>query len=153
MPAISIVFASLVIVAAVTVAAHALPADAQAALQTQKEIYIATRRANGSRSAAVPVWFWWDAANQVLYTSTSPDAHKAKRIRKGSPVYVSVQGKDGPFFEGTAELVTDLQLVEHLGTEYANKYWIAWLGFFRPRPERVSAGKTVVVKVILKSSR
>jgi general stress protein 26 len=122
----------------------------QTALQTQKEIYIATRRADGSRSAAVPVWFWWDAAHQVLYTSTAPEAHKAKRIRKGSPVYVSVQGKDGPFFEGTAELVTDLQLVERLGKAYSQKYWIAWLGFFRPRPERVSAGKTVVVKVVLR---
>lgn len=122
----------------------------QTELQTQKEIYIATRRADGSRSAAVPVWFWWDAAQQVLYTSTAPDARKAKRIRKGSPVYVSVQGKDGPFFEGAAELVTDLQLVERLGAAYSEKYWIAWLGFFRPRPERVRAGKTVVVKVVLR---
>ena len=150
MSALSIALASLMIVAAVTAGAQALSADVQTALQTHKEIHIATRRANGSRSAAVPVWFWWDAANQVLYTSTSPEAHKAKRIRKGSPVYVSVQGKDGPFFEGTAELVTDLQLVEHVGAAYANKYWIAWLGLFRPRPERVRAGKTVVVKVVLK---
>ena len=150
MSGFSIAFASLMIVAVVTAGAQVLSADVQTALQTHKEIHIATGRANGSRSVAVPVWFWWDAANQVLYTSTSPEAHKAKRIRKGSPVYVSVQGKDGPFFEGTAEFVTDLQLVEHLGAEYANKYWIAWLGLFRPRPDRVSAGKTVVLKVVLK---
>ena len=150
MPALSIAFAGLLIVAVVTAGARMLPSDVQTVLQTQKEIHIATQRADGSRSVAVPVWFWWDAANQVLYTSTSPEAHKAKRIRKGSPVYVSLHGKGGPFFEGTAEFVTDLKLVEHLGTEYANKYWLAWLGFFRPRPERVSTGKTLVVKVVLK---
>jgi general stress protein 26 len=150
MPALSIAFTSLMIVAVVTAGAQALSADVQTALQTHKEIYVATRRANGSRSVAVPVWFWWDAADQVLYTSTSPEAHKTKRIRKGSPVYVSVQGKDGPFIEGTAEIVTDLKLVERLGAEYSNKYWIAWFGLFRPRPERVRTGKTVVVKVVLK---
>jgi general stress protein 26 len=153
MPAGSIAFVSLMMVVAVAAAAQALPADVQTALQTQKEVYIATRRADGARSAAVPVWFWWDARNQLLYTSTSPDAHKAKRIRKGSPVYVAVQGKDGPFFEGKAEFVTDLKLIEHLGTEYSNKYWIAWLGFFRPRADRVSAGKTVVLKVALSATR
>lgn len=151
MTALSIALAGLFVLAVVTAGAQALPGDVQTALQTQKEIYLATRRADGSRSTAVPVWFWWDAANQVLYTSTSPEAHKAKRIRKGSPVYISLQGKGGPFFEGTAEFVTSLQLVERLGKEYANKYWLAWLGFFRPRPARVSAGKTLVVKVVLKA--
>jgi hypothetical protein len=31
---------------------------------------------------------------------------------------------------------------------YDKKYWISWLGFFRPRPDRVAAGKTVIVKVV-----
>ena len=30
---------------------------------------------------------------------------------------------------------------------YAQKYWIAWLGLFKPNPERVRTGKTVIVKV------
>jgi general stress protein 26 len=123
----------------------ALPAEVRSALRTQKEIYVATRRADGSRSTAAPIWFWWDGS--VLYFSTSPSSHKAKRIRKGSPVFFSLQGKDGPFFEGTAEIVTDLELVRRLGDEYAHKYWIAWLGLFRPRPSRVADGKTTVVKV------
>ena len=46
---------------------------------------------------------------------------------------------------------SNLQLVERLGDEYAKKYWIAWLGFFRPRAARVSSGKTVVVKVVPKA--
>jgi general stress protein 26 len=123
----------------------ALPVDVQSALRVQKEIYVATRRADGSRSTAAPIWFWYDG--RVLYVSTSPTSHKAKRIRKGSPVFFSVQGKDGPFYEGTAEVVTDLELVRRLGDEYAHKYWIAWLGLFRPRPSRVADGKTMVVRV------
>ncbi|MBI1817869.1 MAG: pyridoxamine 5'-phosphate oxidase family protein [Deltaproteobacteria bacterium] len=156
MPAIMPAMASMLITSALffavaaTARAASLPADVQGALKTQSEIYIATRRADGARSAAVPVWFWWDADNQILYTSTSPDAHKVKRIRKGSPVFVAVQGKDGPFFEGTAEIVTDPQLVERIGNGYSDKYWVAWLGLFRPRASRVSAGKTVVMKIVLK---
>lgn len=140
---------TLVLVSALVLAtarsAGALPAATQSALRTQKEIYVATRRADGSRSQAAPIWFWSDG--RVLYFSTSPDSHKAKRIRKGSPVFFSLQGKDGPFFEGTAEIVTDLEVVKRLGDEYAHKYWIAWWGLFRPRPGRVAGGKTMVVKV------
>lgn len=140
---------TLVLVSALVLAtarsAGALPAATQSALRTQKEIYVATRRADGSRSQAAPIWFWSDG--RVLYFSTSPDSHKARRIRKGSPVFFALQGKDGPFFEGTAESVTDLELVGRLGDEYAHKYWIAWWGLFRPRPGRVAGGKTMVVKV------
>ena len=32
---------------------------------------------------------------------------------------------------------------------YSRKYWIAWLGFFRPRPERVADGRTVAYRVKL----
>ncbi len=137
----------LLVAVAASAKAGALPDDVRSALGTQKEIWVATRRADGSRSSAAPIWFWWDG--NVLYLSTGPDTHKAKRIRKGSPVFVAVRGKDGPFFEGTPEIVTDLQLVERLGAEYAKKYWIAWLGLFRPRAARVSAGKTMVVRVTL----
>lgn len=141
---VALVLASAVLLATAR-SASALPADVQTALRTHKEIYVATRRADGSRSKAAPIWFWSDG--RVLYFSTSPDSHKAKRIRKGSPVFFSLQGKDGPFIEGTAEVVTDLELVGRLGDEYAHKYWIAWMGLFRPRPGRVADGKTMVVRV------
>ncbi len=147
MAVLSIALVSLLTVVAVTTGAAALPKDFQSALTEQSQIYIATRRADGSRSAAVPVWFWWDADNAILYTSTGPQTHKAKRIRRGSPVYIAVRGRDGPFFEGKAEPVTDLQLVERIGTAYARKYWLAWLGLFRPRADRVQAGKTLVIAV------
>ena len=35
-----------------------------------------------------------------------------------------------------------------MAPEYDRKYWIAWLGFFRPNPERVREGKTVIVRVL-----
>jgi general stress protein 26 len=134
---------------AMVVSAQPLPPDVQAALQSQKQIWVATRRADGSRSEAAPIWFWSDG--RLLYFSTGPETHKAKRIQRGSPIYFSLAGKDGPFFEGTPEQVSDLQLVERLGNEYSKKYWIAWLGLFRPRAARVSSGKTVVVKVTPKN--
>jgi len=135
----------LLVAMAASSRAATFPPDVQAALRSQSEIYVATKRADGSRSKAVPVWFWWDG--KVVYFTTSPDSHKAKRIRKGSSVFVAVS-KDGPFFEGKAEVINDLELVEKLGAEYSNKYWIARLGLIRPRPERVKSGKTVAVKVV-----
>lgn len=130
---------------ATAASASVLSAEAQDALRTQKEIYVATRRADGSRSNAAPIWFWSDG--RAVYFSTSPRSHKVRRIRKGSPVFFSLAGTDGPFIEGRPEIVTDPELVSRLGDEYANKYWIAWLGLFRPRPARVASGKTIVVKV------
>lgn len=146
MTSVLTLFASLMIVAvAFDVGAEPLPADMKQALSTQKEIYVATRRADGSVSEAAPIWFWWDGTN--VYFSTSPDSYKAKRIRRGSPVLVSVQGAKGPFIEGTAEIIDDLAVVERMGEAYNEKYWIAWIGFFRPRADRVAAGKTVAVRV------
>jgi hypothetical protein len=43
--------------------------------------------------------------------------------------------------------VTDPALIDRMGRAYNDKYWIAWLGFFRPRSARVSAGKTVAYLV------
>jgi general stress protein 26 len=135
----------IILAAALESAAEPLPAEMQQALATEKQIYVATRRADGSQSAAAPIWFWWDGTH--VYFTTSPDSHKGKRIRRGSPVLVSVKGADGPFVEGTPEIIDDLDLVARMGEEYNKKYWIAWMGFFRPRPDRVAEGKTIAVKV------
>ena len=40
-------------------------------------------------------------------------------------------------------------VIEHMGEAYSDKYWIASLGFFRPRASRVSEGKTIAYKVTL----
>ena len=115
------------------------------ALQASKEIYVATKRADGTLSKIVPVWFMYDG--DAIYFATGPKSYKAKRIKKGSPLYVWVGSADGPHFVGPAELITDPAVAERMAPVYAKKYWIAWLGLFKPNPERVRTGKTVIVKV------
>ncbi len=115
------------------------------ALKTESYIYVATRRLNGEWSTAAPVWFMYDG--EALYFTTAPSSHKAHRIHRGSPVKIWVGQKDGPSFEGKAQLVKDGALAERMGKVYSDKYWIAWLGFFKPRPARVGSGKTLIVKV------
>jgi general stress protein 26 len=117
-----------------------------AALRTAKEIHVATQREDGTQSSAAPVWFMYDG--EAIYFSTGATSHKARRLRGGGPVYVAVGGENGPSFEGQGTLVSDPQLIENMGRHYRDKYWIAWLGFFVPRNSRVSAGKTVIVKVV-----
>jgi PPOX class probable F420-dependent enzyme len=115
------------------------------ALRTAKQIWVATRRADGAASKAVPVWFMLDG--DAVYFSTGPESHKARRIARGSPLLVWVGRADGPHFVGRAELVRDPAVAARMGPVYDRKYWISWLGFFRPRAERVREGKTVIVKV------
>ena len=125
--------------------ADGLSSEVEAALKTETYIYVATRRLNGEWSTSAPVWFMYDG--EAVYFTTAPTTHKAHRIHRGSPVRVWVGKKDGPFFEGEARFVKDRALAERMAEVYTQKYWLAWLGFFRPRPRRVSSGKTLVVKV------
>ncbi|MBM4243135.1 MAG: hypothetical protein FJ148_04875 [Deltaproteobacteria bacterium] len=134
-----------VLLAPVRALALAIPAATREALATSKLIYVATQRKTGERSTAAPVWFVWE--NDAIWTTTSPDSWKAKRIARGSPLYVWVGSESGPFLVGTAERITDPTVIAHMGELYSDKYWIAALGFFRPRPERVSSGKTIAYKV------
>lgn len=137
---VAALFAPLLVLAA-------LPAATREALAKAKLIYVATQRKSGERSTSAPVWFIYE--NDAIYSTTSPDSWKAKRIARGSPLYIWVGSENGPFVLGTAEKITDPAVIAHMGDLYADKYWIAMLGFFRPRPERVAAGKTVAYKVTL----
>jgi hypothetical protein len=121
------------------------PPDVVARLNQQKEIYVATLRKNGTRSAAVPVWFGF--MDNAIWFTTGPDSHKGRRIKKGSPVFVSVQGKDGPFINTRADIVKDGAIADRLGQLYTKKYWIAWLGFFRPSRARNESGKTILLRL------
>ena len=121
------------------------PPAMRPALETASYIYVATQRADGSQSKAVPVWFSFDG--EAIWFTTGPESHKARRIARGSPLLVWVGKADGPHFVGHAELVRDPAAAARMGPVYDAKYWISWLGFFRPRPERVRAGKTVIVRV------
>jgi general stress protein 26 len=122
-----------------------LSAEIITALEEESYIYVATRRLSGEWSSPAPVWFMYDG--NAVYFTTSPTSHKAHRIHRGSPVRIWVGRKDGPFFEGEAHFTKDRAVVERMAEAYSKKYWIAWIGFFRPRPRRVASGKTLAVKV------
>jgi PPOX class probable F420-dependent enzyme len=123
----------------------AFPPALADSLRTAKQIYVATRRRDGAESKAVPVWFMFDG--DAVYFTTAPGSHKARRIARGSPLLVWIGAADGPHFVGRAELVRDAAVAARMAPVYDGKYWISWLGFFRPRPDRVRDGKTVIVKV------
>lgn len=125
--------------------AEELNDDIKAALKTESYIYVATRRLNGEWSNPAPVWFMYDG--EAVYFTTAPTSHKAHRIHRGSPVRIWVGRKDGPSFDGEAHFVKDRAVVERMAESYSQKYWIAWLGFFRPRPGRIASGKTLAVKI------
>ncbi len=122
--------------------AAVLPPATLAALQTAELIYVATRRKDGALSEISPIWFMYTDDGKIFF-STAPDSWKAKRIAAGSPLYIWVGSPDGPMLEGTAAPVTDAAFIDKMGAAYAEKYWIAWLGLFKPRSGRVAEGKTV----------
>jgi general stress protein 26 len=120
--------------------------EVDAALRKESYLYIATRRLNGEWSTVAPVWFMYDG--EAVYFTTAPTTHKAHRIHRGSPLLVWVGKKDGPFFEGQGEFIRgNPGLVNRMAEVYKQKYWLAWLGFYVPRPRRVAPGKILVVKV------
>ena len=121
------------------------PPDFAARLATAKEIYVATQRKDGTRSAVVPVWF--GLMDNAIWFTTGPDSHKVKRLKRGSPMFVSVEGKHGLFVTTKVEIIKDGALADRLGEIYSKKYWIAWLGFFRPSRARNDSGKTVLLKL------
>lgn len=125
--------------------AQAFSHAVDAALKSEKDIYIATQRKSGTWGAAAPVWFmYYDGA---VYITASPTSYKAKRIKRGSPVKVSVGSLDGPAFTAKAELLTDRAVVTRMGEVYAKKYWLAWIGIARPRVNRVRSGRTVAIRI------
>ena len=124
-----------------------LSADTEKLLTEAEEIDVATRRKSGKRSSAAPIWFLFHEGD--IYTTTAPGSWKAKRIANGSPMYIWVGSQDGPFFIGEPEVIDDPKLIDWMGEQYNEKYWIAWLGFFRPRSERVTGGQTIAYRVKL----
>ncbi len=122
-----------------------LPPATEDALRSADLIYVATRRRNGALSEIRPIWFMY-VDGQIFFT-TEPTSWKAKRIAAGSPLYIWVGAEDGPFLEGAATPVTDPAFIDRMGERYAEKYWIAWLGLFKPRSSRVTAGKTAAYLV------
>lgn len=147
--ALSSIVLVVAILSSTPLAARAdLPEATKKALTESDLIYTATERQDGSRSSAAPIWFWFDGTD--VYTTTSPESYKAKRLARGSPLYIWVGEEDGPFLIGEAERIDDPAIVAKMGQAYSDKYWIAWVGFFRPRPDRVREGETIAYRVRVK---
>ena len=110
-------------------------------------IYLSTRRKSGAWSSQAPIWFWFH--DKTIYFSCSPESWKAKRLGEGGPVRIHVGSTGGPEIIGEATRIHDLNLIDRLGDGWGDKYWIAWLGFFRPRRDRIANGKTYAYQVKL----
>lgn len=141
----SAVLALMLLALGMAVAGAQLAPDVRQALATAKNLYVATKRADGSTSKVTPIWFMVDG--DAIYFTTVPTSYKAKRIAKGSPLLIWVGSEQGPHFLGKGEILRDPELAERMAPVYDQKYWISWLGFFRPRPDRVRDGSTVIVRV------
>jgi len=72
---------------------QALSEAAKIQLHTAKEIYVATKRANGEWSTAAPVWFTYDG--EAVYLTAAPTSYKTRRIKRSSPVRIWVGSKEG----------------------------------------------------------
>ncbi len=126
---------------AVPTAAGNFPPATERLLESSSYIYVASERKNGELGSFSPIWFAYDQGK--IFFSTSPGSYKAKRIAKGRPLTIRVGTEDGPLLVGKAERVTDPAYIERMGKLYNEKYWISWVGFFRPRADRVTEGKTM----------
>lgn len=137
--------AGVCLMAAVAAAQPGFPADFVERLGQVGEIYVGTQRKDGSRSDVVPVWFAY--VDGAVWFATNPSSVKARRVKAGSPVYVSASGADGPFVESKAEVANDPAMAARLGELYSDKYWLAWVGYQRPSRERLEAGEIILLKL------
>lgn len=122
-----------------------IPAATEQLLQSSSYIYVATQRSDGELGSFSPIWFTYDQGK--IFFTTSPDSFKAKRIARGSPLTIHVGTEDGPVVVGKAVKVTDPAVIDKMGEAYDKKYWLSWVGFFRPRADRVTSGKTMAYAV------
>jgi PPOX class probable F420-dependent enzyme len=125
--------------------------ELQAALQRATYIYLTTYSQAG-KPGTVPTWCWLHEG--ALYFTTQRASLKAKRIRNGGRITVNVGTKDGPAFEGHAELVDDRPDLEGaILKAYRRKYWILvplWMGRYIRKGLRA---KTSVLIRILPTTR
>ena len=122
-----------------------------AALRRAKYVYLTTYAASG-KSSTVPVWCWFDGRD--VYFTTDRASLKARRIRSTGRVTVRVGAKDGPVFEGRAELVDGRPDLEaELLRAYHRKYWIL-VPFYMGRwiRRRLASGQSALVRIAARSA-
>jgi hypothetical protein len=93
------------------------------------------------------VWCWFDGRD--VYFTTDRASLKARRIRSTGRVTVHVGARDGPAFDGRAELVEGRRDIEDaLLRAYHWKYWILvplFMGRWIRR--RLASGQSTLVRV------
>ena len=119
--------------------------DLTSSLEESDLIYVSTRRKSGDWSSQAPIWFWFN--DGTVYFTCSPDSWKAKRLKEAGPIRIHVGDEDGPEIVGEATRIHDLDLIDRLGEAWGEKYFIAWLGLFKPRRERIADGRTFAYQV------
>ena len=135
---------ALVVLGAAVAGAQFAP-DVRDALGTAKKLYVATKRADGSTSKVAPIWFMFDG--DAVYFTTVPGSYKAKRIAKGSPVLVWVGSSRDRTSSARARSCAIPRWRRRWPRPTTRSTGSRGSGFFRPRPDRVRDGKTVIVRV------
>lgn len=117
-----------------------------AALRGAKYLYLTTYSASG-KSSTVPVWCWYDGRD--VYFTTDQASLKARRIRSTGRVMVHVGAKNGPAFEGRAELVEGrADLEAELLRTYRRKYWLLVPLYMGPWiRRRLASGRSTLVRI------
>ncbi len=120
------------------------PSPAMAAALARARYMYVTTYSKGGSPGTVPTWLWPHAGD--IYFTTKRDSLKARRIRNNGRVTVHVGKKDGPVFEGHAQLVdgrTDLETA--LLADYRRKYWLTVPLFMGRYIRKGLAAKTSVL--------
>lgn len=90
----------------------------QARLQTARNLWLATVRANGSPHL-VPIWFVWTESK--AYICTSRHSVKARNIAQNPRIAFSLEDGDDPLvMEGTAKILP--QIPEHVAAAFEQKF-------------------------------
>ena len=116
------------------------------ALRDAKYLYLTTYGVSGKPST-VPVWCWYDGWD--VFFTTDAESLKVRRIRRTGRVTVRVGTREGPSFEGQAEIMGGRPDLEaSLLRAYHRKYWIMvplYMGRWIRR--RLATGRSVLVRV------
>ena len=122
------------------------PALAEA-LSRAHYIYLTTYSKAG-KPGTVPTWCWLH--DDAVYFTTQRASLKSRRITNSGRVTVHIGKKDGPAFEGHAELVKDRPDLEAVILRaYRRKYWIIvplWMG--RYIRKGLSAKTSVLIRIL-----
>ena len=99
---------------------------AQERLEHAIRYWVATARPDGRPHAALVWGMWWE---NIFYFSTGRLARKARNLAQNPHCVVSIEtGIEAVVVEGTAELVSDTEILKRLAPLYQGKYGVDLLG-------------------------